>query len=103
MAGVVDVAVAILEQTGKRDTFSLQKLVYYCQGWSLARSGQPMFPEPIEAWRDGPVSPILFREHKGALLFGLWRLKHRGASSDRLTPEQVATVRFVVRKYSHLS
>jgi uncharacterized phage-associated protein len=42
----------------------LQKLVYYCQAWSLAWTGEPLFNEPIEAWRDGPVVPILFARHK---------------------------------------
>lgn len=33
----------------------VQKLLYYCQGWHLAHYGEPMFPERIEAWKDGPV------------------------------------------------
>ncbi len=33
----------------------LQKLLYYCQGYALALTGKPLFPEPVEAWRYGPV------------------------------------------------
>ena len=33
----------------------LQKLLYYCQGYALAFTGKPLFLEPIEAWRFGPV------------------------------------------------
>jgi uncharacterized phage-associated protein len=33
----------------------LQKLLYFAQGWHLAFSGFPLFEDPIEAWRHGPV------------------------------------------------
>src|SRR6202035_2468893 len=33
----------------------LQKLLYYCQAWSLAWDGVPLFDDPIEAWANGPV------------------------------------------------
>lgn len=38
----------------------LQKLLYYCQGWHLAETGRPLFPERIEAWATGPVVPDVF-------------------------------------------
>jgi uncharacterized phage-associated protein len=33
----------------------LQKLLYFAQGLHLAYSGSPLFDDPIEAWRHGPV------------------------------------------------
>lgn len=39
----------------------LQKLCYYAQGVGVATRGEPMFPEPIEAWLHGPVIPALYR------------------------------------------
>lgn len=39
----------------------LQKLVYYAQGWYLARYGKALFRERIEAWKQGPVVPELYR------------------------------------------
>lgn len=42
----------------------VQKLLYYVQGWSLAQRGEPMFPEPIEAWALGPVVPAVYRAFK---------------------------------------
>lgn len=33
----------------------LQKLLYYCQGWSLGLLGRPLFRQPLEAWSYGPV------------------------------------------------
>lgn len=32
-----------------------QKLLYYVQAWSLAWDGTPLFDDPIEAWKNGPV------------------------------------------------
>jgi uncharacterized phage-associated protein len=33
----------------------LQKLLYFSQGWYLAYHNVPLFEDPIEAWRYGPV------------------------------------------------
>lgn len=33
----------------------VQKLLYYCQGWSLADRDRPLFDDAIEAWVHGPV------------------------------------------------
>ena len=42
----------------------LQKLMYYAQGLHLAVHDSPIFPEPIEAWRHGPVVPDLYHANK---------------------------------------
>ncbi|MBR2207494.1 MAG: DUF4065 domain-containing protein [Synergistaceae bacterium] len=42
----------------------LQKLLYYCQGYSLALTGKPIFAEPIEAWEHGPVVDSVYQEYK---------------------------------------
>jgi len=69
MADVIDVANYILEisreesEDGEYELIShmkLQKLVYFCQGYSLALYGKPLFPDPIEAWTHGPVCPKLY-------------------------------------------
>jgi uncharacterized phage-associated protein len=66
---VFDVANYILEisreesEDGEFDLITpmkLQKLVYFCQGYSLALLEKPLFPEPIEAWEHGPVCPKLY-------------------------------------------
>ncbi|MDR1039734.1 MAG: DUF4065 domain-containing protein [Deltaproteobacteria bacterium] len=33
----------------------LQKLLYFAQGWYLAYHNAPLFEDPIEAWKYGPV------------------------------------------------
>ena len=42
----------------------LQKLLYYCQGYSLALTGKPIFAEPIEAWEHGPVVDSVYQEYR---------------------------------------
>lgn len=49
----------------------LQKLLYYCQGYSLGLTGRPLFHDDIEAWQYGPVVRIVYKEYqkyKGACL-----------------------------------
>jgi uncharacterized phage-associated protein len=50
-----DVASYLVRQGAASNAWSLQRLVYYCQAWSLAWDGKPLFADAIEAWWDGPV------------------------------------------------
>jgi uncharacterized phage-associated protein len=68
MAGVHDVAQYILQKTGRITAWKLQKLVYYSQAWSLVWDERPLFPERIEAWANGPVSPDLYNQHRGSFV-----------------------------------
>ena len=43
----------------------LQKLTYYCQAWSLAWRGRPIFEDDFQAWANGPVAPALYIRHRG--------------------------------------
>ena len=61
----LDVAEYILNKTGPISTMKLQKLVYYCQAWSLVWDENPIFYENIEAWANGPVIRELFNYHRG--------------------------------------
>ena len=74
MADIFDVANYILKisrEDPEDDEYELishmklQKLIYFCQGYSLALYGKPLFPETIEAWRHGPVCPKLYHILKG--------------------------------------
>ena len=62
---VFDVAAYILARQGSIAPMKLQKLVYYCQAWSLVWDERPLFDEPIEAWANSPVAPALFAVHRG--------------------------------------
>lgn len=72
----------------------LHKLLYYCQGWNLAWSGSPMFQEKVVAWVNGPVVASLWADEK----------YDRGRPHRRdLGPDSLATVRYVIQRYGHLS
>jgi uncharacterized phage-associated protein len=58
MTSAIDVA-AVIRSKGHTDDWKVQKLVYYCQAWSLVWDGVPLFNEEIQAWRDGPVCPAV--------------------------------------------
>lgn len=65
MPSVFDVARYVLNNAGPMATMKLQKLVYYCQAWSLAWDGLPLFEEDFQAWANGPVCPELFETYRG--------------------------------------
>ena len=60
MTTSVDVAMLLLDLAARDDEsithLKLQKLLYYCQAYSLALLERPLFDEPIEAWEHGPVA-----------------------------------------------
>jgi len=62
---VFDVAEYILKKCGQMTAMKLQKLVYYCQAWSLVWDEKPLFPEKVFAWANGPVVYELFKCHQG--------------------------------------
>ena len=68
MANVFDVAQYILHKQGTMTTMKLQKLVYYCQVWSVIWDEKPIFPECIQAWASGPVVKDLYNTHKGMFI-----------------------------------
>lgn len=43
---------------------SLQKIVYFCQVWSLIELRRPLIKHNFEAWQFGPVLQYLYREFK---------------------------------------
>jgi len=42
----------------------LQKLLYFCQGFTLAMTGKPLFSEAIVAWEHGPVVREVWDEYR---------------------------------------
>lgn len=53
------------ESTSKAVTpLKLQKLVYYAQGWYLARHRNLLFEESLLAWDHGPVVRVLYDDYR---------------------------------------
>jgi uncharacterized phage-associated protein len=99
MASVDDVAAAVIKRVGPVDTFKLQKLVYYCQAWSLVWDSKPLFTERIEAWANGPVVPALYQRHRREYSVSEWPWGDASALDD----EESETVDAVVRSYGRLT
>lgn len=60
-----DVASVVISRSGPwTDATRLQKLLYYVQAWHLAITDEPLFPERIKAWKNGPVVPQVWHERK---------------------------------------
>ena len=96
----LDVAAYILEKRGRMSAWKLQKLVYYCQAWSLVWDGQRLFQERIKAWDNGPVIPQLYQEHKGLFTVGPGMIN---GDSQVMDPIQQETVDAVLEFYGSMS
>ena len=70
MAHSTDVAEFILGRLGPTPAMKLQKLVYYCQAWSLVWDERPMVCDEFQAWANGPVAPELYDRHRGQFAVG---------------------------------
>ncbi len=65
MVAANDVATVIIARRGQwTDAWSLQKLLYYVQAWHAAITDKPLFEEDIQAWKDGPVVPKVWRSRQ---------------------------------------
>jgi uncharacterized phage-associated protein len=96
---VHDVAAYILQRNGPMTAMKLQKLVYYSQAWSLVWDEQPMFPERIEAWANGPVVRELYEGHRGLFRVSDWPQGDSGS----LTPDARETIDAVLAFYGDKS
>ena len=73
----------------------LQKLVYYCQAWSLVWDEKPLFDQRIEAWANGPVVRELYEAHRGKFLL----TEFPWGNPDALTKTERETVDAVMGYY----
>lgn len=98
MASVFHVARYVLNHVGSMTAMKLEKLVYYCQSWSLAWDGVPLFGEDFQAWANGPVCPELFATHRGHFI--LESNYYDGYEQYPFTPEQLETMNAVLAEYA---
>lgn len=94
-SNVDDLAAYILKCLGTIDTLKLQKLLYYCQGWSLAFRQRALFNNRIEAWKHGPVVRDIYGKHRKQVFVSAWPW----GNADALTAEDKSLVESVVQVY----
>jgi len=81
----------------------LQKLVYYCQAWSIVWDSKPLYKENIEAWVNGPVVRELYKKHKG-----MYEIKKDSSianlgDASKLNENQIETIDAVIKYYGDRS
>src|ERR1017187_7440558 len=98
MANVHDVSAYILKHWGPMTAMKLQKLVYYSQAWGLVWDEEPLFPERIEAWANGPVVRELYDVHRGQFRVSANNL----GDPDALNEDQINTVKAILKFYGKM-
>ncbi len=98
MASVHDVAAYILKKQGTMTAMKLQKLLYYCQAWSLVWDDKPIFRARIEAWANGPVVPSVYARHRGKFELSDWE-----GNPGALTQSERETVDAILGYYGNRS
>ncbi len=102
MATAIDVAAYVVKQKQPIIThMKLQKLVYYSQAWTLVWDEIPLFAEPIEAWVNGPVVPVLFTKLQGK--FGVLPDHFPADAGNNLTDTETANVQKILGFYGDKS
>lgn len=99
---VLDVAAYIfnrLNKLGPVEAIKLQKLLYYCNAWSLADRRFPLFQDEIQAWKHGPVVASIYPLHGGKIDIDTWSL---GTPED-LSADDRELIDNVVDTYGGLS
>lgn len=109
MAKVKDVARLFIDIAGQQaengqgdgmTNLRLQKLLYFAQGWYMARYGKPLFTAPIEAWKLGPVVPTIYGEYQHC---GNSPIHDDPPAEDAFTAEEFELLMDVVREYDRYS
>jgi uncharacterized phage-associated protein len=85
-----DVARELRRRLPSAGVLKTQKLLYFCMGWSVAWNDDPLSPERLEAWEQGPV------------VADVWHDEHRGRplpAERRPSDRQTAAIDYVVERY----
>ena len=98
---IFDVSSYILERLGRITAMKLQKLVYYCQAWSLVLDESPLFKENIEVWANTPVVKELYEAHRG--MYNLDKNDLPSGDFSRLDDNQKETIDIVLSFYGEKS
>lgn len=99
MANIFAVAKYVLSRTGMVTTLKLQKLLYYCQAWSLVWDEEPMFEEDFEAWANGPVNRNLYNTHRGRFTISM---VDEARCEGNLTKANIETIDAVLEHYASM-
>ncbi|APT91769.1 hypothetical protein CPHO_01235 [Corynebacterium phocae] len=98
MANIFDVSQYLLKLRPDLTEIELHKLCFFAQGWHTAWTGQPLFPDEMEAWKHGPVSPQLRRCRRVA---GNRVTRIDAGNSDNLSEYERRVIKMVEEFYQN--
>jgi uncharacterized phage-associated protein len=99
MVEAQDAAKYMLLKHGPMTTWKLQKLLHYAQAWHLVWDDEPLFPDRIEAWANGPVVKSVYQLHRRKLNISEDQID---GDADKLSPAERGTVDAVLANYGPL-
>jgi uncharacterized phage-associated protein len=73
----------------------LQKLMYYAQGYFLALYGKPLFDDPIEAWKYGPVIREVYNKYKSFGDLDIYEDDHSNYNYMELDSKKQSVIAYV--------
>ncbi len=83
---IADVFVRLGIQEGQPLTqMKVQKMVFFAQGYHLAKYGKPLVQENIKAWKFGPVIPRIYDDY---VMYGSNNIVDTGLSKYRDSSDQ---------------
>jgi uncharacterized phage-associated protein len=109
MANIINVAKYLLnlaaDGNNKVNPLKLQKLLYYCEGWTLAITDKELFPkENFQAWVHGPVNVRTYHEFNNS--YGMYdpiEAPEHACLDASVTVEQKAIIERVFEVYNQYS
>jgi uncharacterized phage-associated protein len=88
----------------------IQKLLYFCYGFFLIQTGNRLFHNPIEAWKNGPVVRSVWEEYRGVkgpiserANFFSYSQNMKVTAPANLQPEDAALVHSVFEDFRDLA
>ena len=95
----------ILHRAEQLDPLQINKIAFFCHGWSVGVNRKPLISETIEAWRWGPVIPSIYQTFR---MFGelpvtynvFLKLENVNATSIDFSKEETAIMDPVIDYYS---
>lgn len=98
MVTILDLAKYILERQEQYSAWKLQKLCYYAQAWHYTWTERRLIAEDFQAWRNGPVCPMLFVLCKGKFIITADDIP---GDSSKLNDDEKESVDVVLKDYGN--